>query len=227
MLEAMGREDNLALEALDSLQRVYVVELGRPRIGALPSGGLRNSWRNWVENCRDLAGYERLWLAAERRDSYLRGEALLRMLSVSGLPGRARLRAGFLAGRMSADSDFRVSAPAWAALYLLGDRSGVPRLLKALRGGHWPAKYSACRAATLAKIPELAADLAELLGDQSLQVRECALQALMNIRARPGDMGFQPAGSDTARAQAQSLWKKWAGSLTIRVSRERNKKGNE
>jgi hypothetical protein len=132
------------------------------------------------------------------------------------LPDRARLRAGFLAGRMSAQKDIRVSAPASAALYILGDRSGVHKLLAALRSPQWPARYSASLAAVTARIPDLAVDLASLLGDESLQIRSVALQALINLRGEPGTLGFNPGAPLKERAKAQSLWTKWARSLTIR-----------
>jgi HEAT repeat protein len=217
MVQALyGRDAALAAAALTSLERIYFVDLGRPRPGARPSVELRNRWKRWVEACGDLKPFEQLWLAAERTDSRLRGEALLEMVRAGGASRRALQRAGVLAAALSGSADARVRAPACAARWLLGDDAGRTALLTDLRSPEWPARFSACRPAGLVGDREVALALVALLGDDSAVIRAAAHRALLRMRGEGESWGFRAGASPEESREARSLWKRWAGALRIR-----------
>jgi HEAT repeat protein len=220
MLEALGRRDRtLAGVALESLERVYRVELGRPRFGALPSAELIGEWTRWVRACRNLRPVERLWLAAERKDSRLRGEATLALVRHPAAGVDARRRAATLAAAMVRSDDVRVRPPACAALWQLGDASGREKLLEDLASRDWPRRYAACRAAAFVRDRRVALMLVGLLGERSAAMRVAAHRSLLTIRGRGEDPGFDPEGPPEGRRRAAALWKKWAEALKIRGPR--------
>lgn len=216
MLAALGGEDRvLAGLAVDSLERVYRVELGRPRFGALPSEELLGEWKQWVRACRGSKAHHLYWLAAERRDSRLRGEALLELVRAGPGPGAVGRRAGKLAAEMVKSSDARVRAPAAAALWLLGERRGRDLLLKELASRDWPARYAACRAAGRLRHPDAVDALVVLLGDESAAIRDAAHRSLRAMRTGGPAIGFDPEGPPAERGAKQALWKKWAEAFRI------------
>jgi HEAT repeat protein len=215
MLEVLGgRSPGQARVALDSLERVYLVEFGRPGFAALPTPQLVDQWSRWVKVCADLEPHERFWLAAERRSSALRGEAVLAMIRERGADERCRRRGRSLAAGLASSSEVRVRAPACAALFLLGRESARERLLRDLTGGDWPARYHACRAAAFVPRRDVALALVALLADDSAAIRAQAHRSLLALRGGEGPV-FDPEGAADARARARALWKKWAESLKI------------
>jgi HEAT repeat protein len=215
MLRALGGEDvALARVALDSLERIYVVEFGRPAFGAGPSKQLERIWTRWSKECRDLAIHERYWLAAERRDSRLRGQAVLELVRSPKADERARRRAATLAAGMAAGKDVRVRAPACAALWRLGQAAGAAKLLADLGSAEWPSRYYACRAAGTVRSRDVALALVRLLGDETAAIRAAAHRSLQKLRGAPGP-AYDPEAPVAARRAAQALWKKWAALLNM------------
>jgi HEAT repeat protein len=217
MVDALSdRDAALSGAALASLERIYLVSFGRPRPGARPSGELRSQWKRWVEACGDLKPFERLWLAAERGDSRLRGEALLELVRAGGASERALRRAKNLAESLSAAPDARVRAPACAARWLLGDDAGRTALLADLGSREWPARFSACRPAGCVKDREVARALVSLLADGSAVIRAAAYHALLDMRGGGRECGFRADAAPEETREARALWKRWADSLRIR-----------
>ncbi len=215
MLRALQDEDvALAREALDSLERVYAVEFGRPALGAGPSKQLAGIWTKWSRECADLTVHERYWLAAERGDSQLRGQAVLELVCSSDANSRARRRAATLAAGMSASEDVRVRAPACAALWRLGKTGGTEKLLADLGSGDWPSRYYACRAAGAVRSRDVAEALVRLLGDETVAIRAAAIRALQELRGAAGP-DYDPEAPPVQRRAAQALWKKWAKLLSM------------
>jgi hypothetical protein len=215
MVEALaGPDAGLSRAALESLERIYRVEFGRPGLGLRPGPELIRRWRVWVRECRDLATHERWWLAAERRDSQLRGAAVLELVRDPGSGTRALARAAELAAAMASDSDARVRAPACAALHLLGRPGGAGRLLADLASRDWPSRYYAALAAAAVRTAKVATALAALLEDETSALRAAAHRSLVALRGEPGP-AYDPDSPPPARRAARALWTKWAASLSI------------
>jgi hypothetical protein len=180
-------------------------------------------WGRWVRACGDLSPCERYWLAAERSDSLLRGEALLELVRTEGATSRALRRAGELAGEMAAAADARVRAPACAAVWLLGEAAGAEKLLADLASADWPARFAACRAAAAVREPRVVRALARLLGDESSAIRAAAYRSLVEIRGAAGAEPFDPEAPPERRGPARAAWKRWADSFKMPRRRPRGK----
>jgi HEAT repeat protein len=215
MLEALaGADRELAAAALDSLERCHLVELGRPFPGTGPAPALCEAWGRWVEACRDLSGRDRFWLAAERSDSLLRGEALLAMVRLSGsadAAARVRSRAAALGSDMLASGEAVVRGPAAAALWLLGRPGARERLLAEMSGPDWSARLAACRAAAALRDREVALGLVARLDDESAAIRDAALAALRAM----DPVLFSGDASPAPGSELRTLWKRRAASLSI------------
>ena len=200
------------------------MEFGRPRSSAAIPRELTRQWNRWVRACRDLRLFETDWLAAGRRDSRLRGEALLAMISDLQVSKRARARAATLGRNMIASKTPQIRCPAAAALWMLNLPGGRQRFLADLASSKWPERYAACRAARLVPRPEVLRALVDLLGDGSEVIRAAAIQVL-KIHLPGNNPDFDPEAPPSQRARARALWTKHIKFHNMKTRREQERVG--
>ncbi|HOX06052.1 MAG TPA: HEAT repeat domain-containing protein [Planctomycetota bacterium] len=210
MLRALSATDpESRAAALGSLERVYLVEFGRPGLGGVTAERLAADWARWVRDCGPLADRACLERAADAAGSRLRGEALLALAEAARAEGLKPVAAwAASAEKLSADPDPAVRSPAAAALHLLGVRRGLGVVLIDLASAEWPARYAACRAAAHLGAAEVGPALAERLADDSAAIRAEAHRSLCRLAGR--DLGFDPEAGREARAAQQERWAEWA-----------------